>query len=119
MTDTLRPYLSRFEQEIHRKLMPSTGRNSGRYFVRFDVRERLRGDFQTTMQGYALGKQWRWFNTNGILEEIGKNPIPRRAGERYWMPLNMQDAAAPTPPPDPLAQQPPGAISVLQEDKKK
>lgn len=44
--------------------MPATGRNANRFFVRFDVRERLRGDFQTTMQGYATGKQWGFYSTN-------------------------------------------------------
>jgi HK97 family phage portal protein len=94
VTDTLRPYLNRIEQEVHRKLMPSTGRNAGKYFVSFDVRERLRGDFATTMAGFAVGKQWGFYNTNQILEDLGENPIGAR-GDDYWMPVNFQVVGAP------------------------
>lgn len=91
VTDTLRPYVTKFEQEIHRKLMPHQCRNAGRFFVQFDVRERLRGDFQTTMQGYSLGKQWGFYNTNMILEDLGENPIGP-VGDIFWAPVNMSNA---------------------------
>ncbi len=54
ITDTLRPYLVRIEKEIARKLLPA----DGSLFVEFDVSERLRGDFASTMAGFAVGKQW-------------------------------------------------------------
>lgn len=53
-TGTLRPYLVRIEAEITRKLLPAD--NSLR--VEFDTSELLRGDFKSTMDGYAVGKQW-------------------------------------------------------------
>ncbi len=92
VTDTLRPYLTRIEAEVMRKLFPKLGSNAGRYIVEFDVSERLRGDFKTTMDGYAVGKQWGFFNTNDVRRELGKNPIGPE-GDIYWSPVNMQNAA--------------------------
>jgi HK97 family phage portal protein len=88
VTDTLRPYLVRIEREIQRKLLPKD--NS--MFVEFDVSERLRGDFATTMQGFAVGKQWGFYTTNIVLEKLGENPIGPE-GDIYWAPVNMQNAA--------------------------
>lgn len=91
VTDTLRPYLCRIEAEFLRKLFPRVGRNAGRYHLEFDVSERLRGDFKTTMDGYAIGKQWGFFSTNAVLEDLGKNPIGP-IGDVYLVPVNMQNA---------------------------
>lgn len=54
VTDTLRPYLNRIEKEIQRKLLPRVGPKAYRFVVRFDVTERLRGDFKSTMDGIAV-----------------------------------------------------------------
>jgi HK97 family phage portal protein len=91
VTDTLRPYLCRIELESLRKLFPRVGRNSGHYSVEFDVSERLRGDFKSTMDGYAVGKQWGFYNTNTVLEDLGKNPIGP-LGDVYLVPVNYQNA---------------------------
>jgi HK97 family phage portal protein len=106
VTDTLRPYLVRIECEILRKLLPQ----DGSYFVEFDVSERLRGDFATTMQGFAIGKQWGLYNTNTVLEKLGENPIGPE-GDVYWAPVNMTNAAnliapAADPSPEPLLDPP-------------
>ena len=86
VTDTLRPYLVRIEKEIQRKLLPKG------YFVEFDVSERLRGDFASTMSGFAVGKQWGFYSTNQVLEKLGENPIGPE-GDVYWAPVNMTNAA--------------------------
>jgi HK97 family phage portal protein len=91
VTDTLRPYLCRIEAEVARKLLPTAGRNSGKYFIRFDVSERLRGDFKTTMDGYAVGKQWGFLSTNDVREDLDMNPIGPE-GDIYWAPVNMQNS---------------------------
>lgn len=88
VTDCLRPYLVRIEREIQRKILSKD--NS--MFVEFDVSERLRGDFATTMQGFAIGKQWGFYSTNDVLEKLGENPIGPE-GDIYWAPVNMQNAA--------------------------
>jgi len=100
VTDTLRPYLVRIEKEIQRKLLPE----DGSLFAEFDVSERLRGDFATTMQGFAVGKQWGFYSTNVVLEKLGENPIGPE-GDIYWAPVNMTNAAnliAPAADPSPL-----------------
>ncbi len=86
--DTLRPYLVGIEQEIQIKLFDADPRR----FCEFDVSERLRGDFASTMQGFAVGKQWGIFTTNYCLEKIGENPIGPE-GDIYWAPINMTNAA--------------------------
>lgn len=86
--DTLRPYLVTIEQEIQIKLFDADPRR----FCEFDVSERLRGDFQSTMQGFAVGKQWGIFTTNYCLEKLGENPIGPE-GDIYWCPVNMTNAA--------------------------
>jgi HK97 family phage portal protein len=92
VTDTLRPYLCRIEAEVARKLLPANGRNSGKYFIKFDVSERLRGDFQTTMTGYATGRQWGWYSANDVRQELQDNPGPAEL-DVYLVPVNMQNAA--------------------------
>ena len=86
--DTLQPYLKTIEQEIAIKLLGADPRR----FVEFDVSERLRGDFQSTMQGFAVGKQWGFYNSNTVLEKLGENPIGAE-GDIYWAPVNMTNAA--------------------------
>ncbi len=88
VVNTLRPYLVRIEVEIKRKLLPA----DGSLFAEFDCQERLRGDFQTTMAGYATGKQWGWYTTNTILEKLGENPVGPE-GDILWAPVNMINAA--------------------------
>jgi HK97 family phage portal protein len=91
VTDTLRPYICRAEQEVTRKLLPTRGRTAGKFFIEFDIRERLRGDFQTTMNGLALGRQWGFLTANMALEEIGQNPVGKE-GDVLLYPLNMGNA---------------------------
>jgi hypothetical protein len=134
VTDTLRPYLSRFEVETRRKLLPRLGRKAGKYFAEFDVRERLRGDFQTTMIGLGLGRQWSFLTANDCRREIGENPIGPE-GDILLYPLNMgnleallhpisklplvaakaQLAPPPPPKPDPAAPAKPGKDAVEGE----
>jgi HK97 family phage portal protein len=88
VTFTLRPWLVRIEAEVQRKLMPTVGRSAGKYTVRFDVAELIRGDFASQMNGFAVGKQWSFLNTNDIRESLGLNPIGPE-GDVYYVPLNM------------------------------
>lgn len=91
VVDTLRPYLSRGENEIQRKLMPQMGRKANMYVVAFDVSERLRGDFKTQQEGYAAGVQWGWFSPNDVRKKLGENPGPPEL-DVYRVPVNMQSA---------------------------
>ena len=102
VTDTLRLYLSRIEREIERKLLhPVAGRRS-EFVVEFDVSERLRGDFSSSMSGYAIGRQWGWLSANDVRRTMGLNEGGADL-DVYVSPLNMQDAnllLAPTKPID-------------------
>jgi HK97 family phage portal protein len=110
VTDTLRPYLNRIEQELERKLLPRSGPNAYSYQIEFDVSERLRGDFVTTQEGMALGRQWGWLSANDVRRQLGLNPLGSE-GDVYLSPLNMVNAkqaaanTAPPPAPAPAAGQ--------------
>jgi HK97 family phage portal protein len=93
VTDTLRPYLVRFEVEIVRKLLPRAGRKANMYSAKFDVRERLRGDFQTTMVGLGLGRQWAILTANDCRADLDMNPLGPE-GDVLIYPINMGNAKA-------------------------
>ena len=90
---TLRPYLTKIENEIQCKLLPSMGRKANKYFVQFDVRELLRGDFKTTMDGLTLARQGGWMNADEIRAELGMNPIEDGTGKIYLTPVNYRNSA--------------------------
>jgi len=115
VTDTLRPYLSRIEAEIVRKLLPTQGRKANKYVVSFDVTERLRGDFQTTMAGFATGRQWGWLTGNDVRRALGMNPGGSEL-DAYFAPVNMINAKAlPDKAPEPQAQPTAAERSVMGE----
>lgn len=91
---TLRPWLVRFEQEINRKLFPSTsnGTPSGTY-VEFNVDGLLRGDIKARGDYYIRGRQWGWLSANDIREKENMDPI--EGGDVYLTPMNMTDAQSP------------------------
>jgi HK97 family phage portal protein len=90
--DSLTPILKRIEIEFRRKLLPpSPIGKPNTSFIMFDLRERLRGDFASTMNGYAVGKQWGFYSTNDVRKELGENPIGP-VGDVYWTPVNMQNS---------------------------
>ena len=105
VTDTLRPEINNAQMECKRKLFPPVGRNSGRYEMGFDLRERLRADFKTTHEALALGRQWSFYTANKCLEELGDNPIGPE-GDVLLYPINMGNAKALL---DPAALHPSGA----------
>ena len=109
--DSLTPLIKRIQIEFKRKLLPRApnGKPNSSY-ISFDLRERLRSDFETTMTGYASGKQWGFYSTNDIRRELGENPIGPE-GDVYWYPTNMGNSAQLLNQADtePITQQPLGA----------
>jgi HK97 family phage portal protein len=106
--DSLTPILKRIEVEFRRKLLPPAANGKpNTSFIMFDLRERLRGDFASTMSGYAVGKQWGFYSTNDVRKELGENPIGPE-GDVYWYPTNMGDSAQLLKQKDtePITQQP-------------
>lgn len=95
VTHTLRPWLVRFEQELNRKLFPSSssGLPSDTY-AEFSVDGLLRGDVASRSDYYVKGRQWGWLSANDVraLENLG----PIDGGDTYFTPLNM-DTVGDTP----------------------
>ena len=92
VTNTLRPLLSILEVELNRKLITQVGRKADAYFIRFDISERLRGDFATQMQGFALGKQNGWYSANDVRRKLGENTIPDASADVYVTAVNLANS---------------------------
>ena len=93
---TLDPWVVRWEQAIQKSLLlPSEKRT---YFAKFNVDGLLRGDYQSRMNGYAVGRQNGWLSTNDIRELEDLNRIPEEeGGDLYLINGNMtklKDAGA-------------------------
>ena len=104
VVNTLTPWTTRLSQRMQKDLLTDTGKKS--FFIGFDYSARLQGD---SAGRAALGNAL--FNTgaaspNDIRDMEGMNP--REGGDRYFVPLNMVDANAPTPDPsaDPAGDPP-------------
>lgn len=90
---TLRPWLVRFEQEINRKLFPtsSSGEPSSTY-AEFSVDGLLRGDIKSRSEYYVKGRQWGWLSANDVRAFENQEPID--GGDVYMTPLNMQQGGS-------------------------
>jgi len=85
---TLDPWVVRWEQSIHRRLLTIDEKN--RYFVKFNVEGLLRGDYQSRMQGYATARQNGWMSANDIRELEDLDRIPAEdGGDLYLVNGNM------------------------------
>jgi HK97 family phage portal protein len=86
---SISPLLKRIEIEFRRKLLPlAQNGKPNTSFIAFDLRDRLRGDFASTMTGYATGRQWGFYSINDVRKELGENPIGPQ-GDVYLYPTNM------------------------------
>jgi len=109
VTDTLMPWLVRWEQEVRRKMfLPG----ESDLYAEHVVDGLLRGDTASRYQSHSIGRQWGWLSVDDIREKENMNPLPDGQGEVYLIPQNMIPAdkagelgpskPAPTaPPPDP------------------
>ena len=89
---TLDPWVIRWEQAIQRALL--SGGEKRQYFVKFNVDGLLRGDYQSRMNGYAVGRQNGWLSTNDIRELENLNRIsPELGGDLYLINGNMTKLA--------------------------
>ena len=77
---TLDPWVIRWEQSIQRALL-SQGEKA-EYFVKFNLEGLLRGDYQSRMNGYAIGRQNGWMSANDIRELENLDRIPPPCGRR-------------------------------------
>ena len=93
---TLDPWVVRWEQSITRALL--SHEEKSRYFVKFNLEGLLRGDYQSRMNGYAIGRQNGWMSANDIRELENLDRIPaEEGGDLYLVNGNMlplKDAGA-------------------------
>ena len=93
---TLDPWVVRWEQSIQRALL--TQDEKQKYFVKFNLEGLLRGDYQSRMNGYAIGRQNGWMSANDIRELENLDRIPAEEGGDLYLingnMLPMKDAGA-------------------------
>lgn len=88
----LDPWVVRWEQSIQKALLLPTEKKE--YFVKFNVDGLLRGDYQSRMNGYAVGRQNGWLSSNDIRELENLNRIPEElGGDLYLINGNMTKLA--------------------------
>ena len=80
---TLDPWVIRWEQSLQRSLLLPG--EKGKYFIKLNVDGLLRGDYQSRMNGYAVGRQNGWFSANDIREMENMNPIPNEEGGNLYL----------------------------------
>lgn len=99
VTHTLRPWLVRFEQELNRKLFPTSSSGlPSEYYCEFNVDGLLRGDVKSRADYYVKGRQWGWLSANDVRGKENMEPID--GGDTYLVPLNMADGAKKSTEPD-------------------
>lgn len=85
---TLDPWICRWEQSLQKALFSPEEKK--RFFLRFNLDGLLRGDYQSRMAGYAVGRQNGWMSTNDIRELENLDRLPAEmGGDLYLINGNM------------------------------
>lgn len=85
---TLDPWVVRFEQAFQKALLLPDEKKT--YFIKFNLDGLLRGDYQSRMNGYAIGRQNGWLSTNDIRRLEDMNPLSKEeGGDLYLINGNM------------------------------
>ena len=85
---TLDPWVIRWEQAMHQALLLPDEKPV--LFFKFNVDGLLRGDYQSRMNGYAVGRQNGWLSANDIRELENMNRISaEEGGDLYLINGNM------------------------------
>jgi len=80
---TLEPWLIRWEQSLIRSLILENDKAT--LFIKFNVDGLLRGDYQSRMNGYAIGRQNGWMSANDIRELENLDRIPAEEGGDLYL----------------------------------
>lgn len=88
-TETLRPWLVRWEQTIRRCLIPAEER--GKIFAEHSIEGLLRGDFKAQSEGFARLLEKGVLSINQVREYLNLNPV--EGGDEHFIQLNMQTIA--------------------------
>jgi len=93
---TLDPWVIRWEQSLMRSLLSNEEKKQ--YFIKFNLEGLLRGDYESRMKGYSIGRQNGWMSANDIRELENLDRIsPADGGDLYLVNGNMlplRDAGA-------------------------
>ena len=85
---TLDPWVIRWEQSLTRSLLSLDEKIN--YFLKFNLEGLLRGDYQSRMNGYAIGRQNGWMSANDIRELENLDKISAEdGGDLYLVNGNM------------------------------
>lgn len=80
---TLDPWVIRWEQALQRSLL--LPKEKTEYFIKLNVDGLLRGDYQSRMSGYSVGRQNGWLSANDIREMEDMNSIPENEGGSLYL----------------------------------
>ena len=80
---TLDPWVCRWEQSMQRSLLSQDEKRD--YFFKFNVDGLLRGDYQSRMQCYAVGRQNGWMSANDIRSLENLDLIPEEEGGNLYL----------------------------------
>ena len=116
---TLDPWVIRWEQSIQRALLSHD--EKAVYFAKFNLEGLLRGDYQSRMNGYAIGRQNGWMSANDIRELENLDRIPAEEGGDLYLingnmlPLKNAGAFANTPTDDGKEENPDEEVLEVEE----
>lgn len=80
---TLDPWVIRWEQAMQKALFLPEEKKQ--YFLKFNVNSLLRGDYESRMTGYSIGRQSGWLSANDIREMEDMNPVPDEEGGNLYL----------------------------------
>ena len=80
---TLDPWVIRWEQAMQKALFLPEEKKQ--YFLKFNVNSLLRGDYESRMTGYSIGRQNGWLSANDIREMEDMNPVPDEEGGNLYL----------------------------------
>lgn len=80
---TLDPWVIRWEQSMQKSLFLPEEKKQ--YFLKFNVNGLMRGDYESRMTGYSIGRQNGWLSANDIREMEDMNPVPDEEGGNLYL----------------------------------
>ncbi|KKL84475.1 hypothetical protein LCGC14_1964350 [marine sediment metagenome] len=98
VTDSIRPWLVRWEQVIGWKLLTENERRN--IFAEFIIEGLLRGDIQTRFTAYAIARANGFMTADEVRARENMNPTEDGSGKIYNIPLNWTNAANLLLPPE-------------------
>lgn len=80
---TLDPWVIRWEQAMQKALFLPEEKKQ--YFLKFNVNGLMRGDYESRVTGYSIGRQNGWLSANDIREMEDMNPVPDEEGGNLYL----------------------------------